>query len=127
MRHIKPLTIKLIAIFIILWVILGNIYDLSTRDDLAITLAFSLVEYLIGDLILLHYTNNFIGTIGDFGLAMAIIYVMTRDIAVTDEALTATLYASFAITFFECFFHKYMYRHVHSHFKNRHKENIATS
>ena len=121
MRHVKALAIKLIAIFIILWVFLRNVDGLSTQDILTITVAFSLVEYVIGDLILLRYTNNTISTIGDFGLAMIIIYVMTRDMTTADDLFTATLYASIGVTIFEYFFHKYVQRHIHDETQNNHR------
>lgn len=118
MKHVKALTIKLVSIFIILWAILGGIYGLSTGDILLITIVFGLIEYIVGDLILLRYTNNTIGTIGDFGLALIIMWFMARNMTTIDNLFTAVLIASIGVAIFEYFFHKYVYRNVYNHIDN---------
>lgn len=115
MEHIKALAIKLVALFIILWAILGGIYGLTAGDIMAITLTFGLIEYIVGDLVLLRYTNNTIATAGDFGLALIIIGLMVRNMTPIDNIFTAVLFASIGVTVFEHFFHKYVYQNVYHH------------
>jgi hypothetical protein len=112
MKHIKALAIKLVSIFVILWAILGGIYGIEIGDIFLITVVFGLIEYIVGDMILLRYTNNTIGTIGDFGLALLIFWVMIGGLTPVDNPLTAALIASIAVAVFEYFFHKYVYLYV---------------
>lgn len=114
MKHVKALAIKLVSIFVILWVILGGIYGVSISNILTITIVFGLIEYIIGDMILLRYTNNIIGTIGDFGLALVIFWFMLGNMTAIDNLFTATLFASIGVAVFEYFFHKYVYRNVYN-------------
>lgn len=115
LKHVKALAIKIVSIFIILLAILGGIYGLSTGDILFITIVFGLIEYIVGDLILLRYTNNTIGTIGDFGLALIIIWFMAGKMTTINNLFTATFIASIGVAIFEYFFHKYVYRNVYNH------------
>ena len=115
MKHLKALAIKLVSLFIILWVTLGLFFDIATSDILLITLVFGLIEYVVGDLILLRYTNNTVGTAGDFGLALLIIWLMVTNMTPEDTPFMAALIASVGVAIFEYFFHKYVYNNVYDH------------
>lgn len=115
LEHVKALAIKMISLFVILWAVLGGIYGVTVGNILTITITFSLIEYIVGDLLLLRYTNNITATAGDFGLALIIIGFMTRNMTTIDNIFTLTLIASICVTIFEYFFHKYVYRNVYNH------------
>lgn len=112
MRHLKALAIKLPSIFLISWLFLRGVEGLTTRDILIIALAFGIVEYLIGDLVLLRMANNTIATIADFTLALVVIWFMVNSMTPADDFFFAPLLASIGIAIFEYFFHKYVERNV---------------
>lgn len=112
MRHLKALAIKLPSIFLISWLFLRGVEGLTTRDILIIALAFGIVEYLIGDLVLLRKANNTIATIADFTLALVVIWFMVNSMTPADDFFFAPLLTSIGIAIFEYFFHKYVERNV---------------
>ena len=112
MRHLKALAIKLPSIFLISWLFLRGIEGLTTGDILIIALTFGIVEYLVGDLVLLRMANNTIATIADFTLALIVIWFMVNSMTPVDNFFMAPLLASIGIAIFEYFFHKYVERNV---------------
>lgn len=112
MRHVTALAIKLVSSFVLLWIIMGGIYGLSFGEILTISLVLGIVSYIIGDLILLRLTNNTVATIADFGLALAVIWVMSANLTLIDNLFTASLIAAAGVTIIEYFFHKYVSNNV---------------
>ena len=64
MEHVKLIGIKYFATFVLLYLVLGIAYGLTTSQILFISLL-SLAVYFIGDLFILSRTNNFIATFAD--------------------------------------------------------------
>ena len=112
MRHILALAIKLVLSYAILWFILGGIYGLSNNEIFRMALALGVLSYLIGDLLILRFTNNMVATIADFGLALLIIWVTTDAYTPVDALFGRVFMATIAITIFEYFFHKYVDRSI---------------
>ncbi len=122
MQHVKALAIKLPSIFIILWAILSGIFGVSIGNVLMLTVVFGLIEYIVGDLVLLRYTNNLVATMGDFGLALFMFWFMLGNMTTINDAFTASLIASIGVTVFEYFFHIYVYRNVYTHDDDQNRE-----
>ncbi|MBB6453545.1 hypothetical protein HNQ94_001994 [Salirhabdus euzebyi] len=112
MEHIKALAIKLVSCFVLLWLVLGGIYGLDFGDIVTISLVLGIAAYILGDLIILPLTNNTIATISDFGLALAVIWMMSSNLTPLDNLFTASLIAAIGVGIFEFIFHKYMARTV---------------
>lgn len=60
--HIARIAVKFISCLLVLGVILGMFYNFSFVDVLLITAVLGIVSYILGDLLLLRVTNNFIAT-----------------------------------------------------------------
>src|SRR5690606_33531476 len=75
-------------------------------------LALGVLSYLIGDLLILRFTNNMVATIADFGLALLIIWVTTDAYTPVDALFGRVFMATIAVTIFEYFFHKYVDRSI---------------
>lgn len=112
MKHLKALAIKLPVIFIISWLFLGRVEGLTTGDIVLIALTFGIVEYLVGDLLLLKRTNNTVATFADFGLALVVIWFMVNSMTPVNDYFLAPLLTSIGIAVFEYFFHKYVERNI---------------
>lgn len=112
MEHLRAIAIKFIASLVLLYVILGLMYDMSFTNVFLISLVLGIASYVIGDLFLLPRTNNIIATIADFGLAFMIIWLMGESLTYGDSLFTASLISAAGIALFEYFFHKYMARNV---------------
>ena len=123
MRHIRNLTVKFIATFAVLYIILGIFYDMSFGNVLSISLVLTLAAYLIGDMLILPRTNNTVATIADFGLAFLVIWLMGENITYGDSLIMPALISAAAIALFEAFLHK----SIAHQFRNEHNENLPQS
>ncbi|PLR87184.1 DUF2512 family protein [Bacillus sp. V33-4] len=106
MRHALAISIKFISTLIILGIILGIFYNLGFTEVLMITVVFTVLSYIMGDLLILRRTNNLSASIADFGIAFIVIYFMTRNVAFVDDVSTAALFSSIAIAFSEYLYHR---------------------
>lgn len=93
---------------VLLYVILGLMYDMSFSNVFLISLVLGLASYVIGDLFLLPKTNNTIATLADFGLAFMIIWILGESLTYGESLLLASLISAAGVAVFEYFFHKYV-------------------
>ncbi|MFD2627498.1 YndM family protein [Oceanobacillus kapialis] len=121
-HHIKSIAIKAVATLVLLYIVLGLVYEMPFGDILFITLTLGILSYLIGDLFILPRTNNTVATLSDFGLAFALIFMMSEGLEPGGGWLTPALISTFGIAACEAFFHKYMARQ----FKKDHTTSNAT-
>ena len=105
-KHFRALAVKFLASLVILYVILGLMYDMSFTNVFLISLVLGLASYVIGDLFLLPKTNNTIATLADFGLAFMVIWVLGESLTYGESLLLASLISAAVIAIFEYFFHK---------------------
>lgn len=113
MKHIKAFMIKAVSTFILLFVILGLLFNYSIGDIFILTLILGVVSYLLGDLMLLPRTSNLTATISDFAIALLItwFYLANNTISATNVFI-ASLLTAIGVTLFEIFFHRYMRKQV---------------
>lgn len=107
MEHVKLLSIKFVATFILLYLILGIGYGMAFGQILMISLL-SFATYYIGDILILERTNNLTATIADFVINFTLIYVLMSMMAFAGDMLMATFLSTLAITIYEIFFHLYV-------------------
>jgi len=108
MEHFKALAIKFIVSVALLYIILGLYYGMTFGSVFLITLILGIISYIVGDLGILPRTGNAIATLADFGLALAVIWVLISLLTATTNAFTMALFSAIAVTIFEFFFHRYM-------------------
>ncbi|MHC1684542.1 MAG: DUF2512 family protein [Clostridiaceae bacterium] len=108
MKHVWALISKFILVAIILSLILSSMTDLSLTEILSISLAVTVLAYIVGDLIILPISNNTIATIADAVLSLVVIYsynyIYTDRVISFNTAVTAAVVLGVG----EWFFHKYM-------------------
>ncbi|PTX48711.1 uncharacterized protein DUF2512 [Melghirimyces profundicolus] len=108
MRHFIALVLKFGLTTLILWIVLGALYDVPFTDVFLISTFLTLLGYL-GDVFLLPRVGNVIAAIGDFGLALITVWFMGIYRFDADVSLMGASFASAAmIALGEWFFHKYM-------------------
>jgi hypothetical protein len=108
MKHLRAIAIKFVVSLVLLYVILGVMYDMSFTNVFLISLVLGLASYVIGDLFLLPKTNNTIATMADFGLAFMVIWLLGESLTYGESLLLPSLIAAAGVAVFEYFFHKYM-------------------
>lgn len=108
MKHLKALLIKFVATFVLLYIILGLMYEMTFGEVFLLSAVLGVAAYLIGDMLILPRTNNAIATIADFGLAWLIIYRFADAMTLDDNVFTASLLATVGVALFELFFHRYL-------------------
>jgi hypothetical protein len=107
MKHVYALLIKYIMIVVIIGAVLGSLTDLTFSDILYISLALTIISYIIGDLLILSVTNNTVATIADVILALAVIYLFNF-ILINDISLGDAFIAALILGVGEWFYHKYV-------------------
>lgn len=113
MRHIKALAIKLIAVLVLSYIILGLFFNYSIGNVLTLTLLIWIVSYILGDLLLLPRTNNLTATISDFATAMILTWFYLANITYNENNLfLVSFILSIGVAIINWFFHKYMMSNV---------------
>ena len=74
MKHIGAILIKFIMTAVILEIVLQLVTALNWVEILTISVAVTVIAYLIGDLLILAISNNIVATIADAALAFVILY-----------------------------------------------------
>jgi hypothetical protein len=112
MNHTKAFLIKFISSLVLLYIILGVIYNMSLWHVFSITLVLGVISYILGDLIILPRTNNTVATISDFVLAFVLIWAMSKAFGYDRNTFTISLIASIGVAIFEFFYHLYVSKNV---------------
>lgn len=110
MKRLVSIGIKGIATLVLLYAILGLGYNMSFGRVLLITIVLGTISYIIGDLIVLPWSNNVVATAVDLGIAFAVIWGLN---AYSLNFHTLLLYFSSligaaAVAAFEYFYHIYL-------------------
>jgi hypothetical protein len=113
MESIKPYGIKLLLVFPVMWIILTLIFHISFWETTVIGIAVYIAAAYLGDLLILHKTNNITATISDLVLSFAVIwlglYIAGYD-SWENGALPA-LITGIILMAGEWFFHHYLIKH----------------
>lgn len=102
------MAIKFLGTLALLYIILGLFYGMTFGTVFTISLILGVVSYFVGDLGILPRTSNMVATIADFGLSLAVIWVMISWLTASTTAFTMSLVAAIGVTIFEYLFHNYI-------------------
>lgn len=108
MKHFAALLIKFVMVAVVLEIVLNLMTYLTFTDILLISLAVTILSYIIGDLLILPASNNTVATVTDFGLALVTIYMFNFILNVRLISFWNALVAAVVIGVGEWFFHKYL-------------------
>lgn len=119
MKHVTALFVKFVMVALVLEIVLNMLTDLTFTNILYISLAVTVLAYIIGDLLILPASNNTVATVADAVLALFTVYMFnflwnTREISFFDALIAAAV-----LGVGEWFFHKYVANKV---FPDRQKE-----
>lgn len=104
MEHISALGIKLIMVTLILGITLGLIGGADFGQVLLASAMVTLIAYVVGDLIILPATSNWIAVLADAGLVWATLRLMFATVAMGWPLLLSVV----GLAIGEYFFHAYM-------------------
>jgi hypothetical protein len=105
--HAILIAIKLVAVFVAMYVVLGLIYGVSSGNVFMLSVLLTVVAYLLGDLVILRRTTNIIATIADFGLAFVLLWLVgTYMINGGVNWFMASLVSAIVIGVLEAVFHR---------------------
>ena len=108
MKHPTALLIKFFLVTGVLWVMLGIFFDVSFWNVITLSVILTLVSFF-GDVYILPRIGTILGVIGDFALALLLIwmigaYFFTDSINWSMAALSSAIVIALA----EIFFHRMM-------------------
>jgi hypothetical protein len=113
MKHIVALILKLIAALVLLEVMLSLLTVLPMGRIALIALAVTVVSYLVGDLLILAFSNNTAATVCDIVLTFTVIYLFNYWPGFEPISVTAAVICTLILAVAEIFFHRYMVRMVY--------------
>jgi Protein of unknown function (DUF2512). len=112
MKHVIAVIIKFVMASVILEIVLSFLTVLTFGQILMISLAVTAVSYIIGDLLVLSFSNNTVATLADALLAFAVIFLFNYRYGIGIISYTNAIIASVVLAVGEWFFHKYVSRAV---------------
>ncbi|HWQ73718.1 MAG TPA: DUF2512 family protein [Syntrophomonas sp.] len=115
MKHLTVLVIKFVLAAVVTEIILGMYSNLSIREILLVSLAITVITYLIGDLLILYVFNNTVAAVADAGLCWLIIYLSNYMWPGRDVPLLSALSAAVVIGVGEVFLHMYVENNILHH------------
>jgi hypothetical protein len=104
--------VKFILIAIILEIVMNLLTPLLFGQILWISLAVTVISYLVGDLLILSISNNTIATLADVGIAWIVIYMFNSWSYYGSISVTNALISAICVGIGEWFFHKYIAKTV---------------
>ena len=104
MRHLTALVIKYLMIALVLGVILGLAGGASLSQILVVSAILTVIAYVIGDLMILPATENWIAVAADAAIAWAVLRYALPLVATGGRLLFSVI----AIGIGEYFFHMYV-------------------
>lgn len=108
MEHFKAMAVKFLATLAVLYIILGLFYGMTFGTVFWISLILGVISYFVGDLGILPRTSNMMATLADFGLSLAVIWIMISWLTASRTAFTMALISAIGVTIFEYLFHNYI-------------------
>ena len=121
MNHVKALVIKFLMIAVVLLIILTLFFDVPFMDTIWISLALTIIAYLMGDLMIFRKAGdrsdqnkrNAIATVSDIVVAFLVIWLLGDALAGDNvDIITPAIISALVIGGGEWFFHKYLDRSV---------------
>lgn len=91
-----------------MYLVLGLAFGMSFTSVVLIAVSLNAVAYIIGDLIILPRTNNYIATLADFGISLIMIWSLVSGMTAVENPVYITLIAATLIAMAEYFFHRYV-------------------
>ncbi|SHI10183.1 Protein of unknown function [Sporobacter termitidis DSM 10068] len=123
MKHLIALLFKFIMVFILLEIMLGLLTALSFGQALVVSIAVTAVSYLIGDLLVLAFSNNIVATLCDAVLSFLTIYLFNYWSNYPTISAVNAVICALVLAIGEIFFHRFMVRTV---YPNRRKSRKRT-
>ncbi|WP_430787611.1 DUF2512 family protein [Virgibacillus flavescens] len=108
MKHLKVLLLKSILLTLVLWLILGFVYEVSSTNIIITSLILTITSFIIGDLYALPKIGNVGASMIDFITAVTGIYIMGT--ILIDEVIplaSASILAAIGVTLSEILVHWY--------------------
>ena len=117
MNHVKALVIKFLMIAVVLLIILTLFFDVPFMDTIWISLALTIIAYLLGDLMIFRKAGdrsdqnkrNAIATVSDIVVAFLVIWLLGDALVGNNvDIITPAIISAIVIGGGEWFFHKYL-------------------
>lgn len=112
LRHIRALGTKTLAIVIISAILTPMFTDQPASHGIIIGVVFSVLAYLLGDLLILPASNNTVATAADMVLAALVYWSGVKLLKGTGLSVGELLFFAVVIGVSEWFLHKYLARFV---------------
>lgn len=110
--YTKAFLIKLIMTTAVLWIVLGVFYSVPTTNILIASVLLTVIGFL-GDIFVLPKIGNVWSAIGDFFLALVVVWILASNIFnATHTLATASFVSALLLMMGELFLHRYMESHI---------------
>ena len=107
MKHIVAIILKFIIVLVLLEITLSLLTALTVSHILIISLAVTLISYVIADLLIMGLSNNTVATSCEAILTFLTIYFLSYWMGYGFIAIGPILVSTAVLAFAQWFFHKY--------------------
>ncbi|CAH0344116.1 YndM family protein [Bacillus sp. CECT 9360] len=112
MRHLRTIMVKFVSTLVLLYIVLSLAFGMSFTSVVLIAVTLNVVAYIIGDLVILPRTNNYIATLADFSISLIIIWSLVSGMTTVGNPIYITFIAATLIAMFEYLYHRYVARNT---------------
>jgi hypothetical protein len=119
MKHIVALILKFVMVAVLLEIMLSLLTNQTIGQILVVSIAVTVVSYLLGDLLILAFSNNTGATVCDAILAFVTIYLFNYWSNYPRVSVLAAAISTLVLAVGEIFFHRYMVKTVYPNRERR--------
>ena len=113
MRHLEALVVKFLMVAVILEIVLRFMTTLTFGQILTVALTVTIVSYLIGDLLVLRFTGNFLATIADFVVILFTVYAFNSFFYRPGISFMDAFWTALILGVAEAAFHRFVNNRLH--------------
>lgn len=112
MKHVVAFMVKYLMVGVLLEIVLIALTPLGIGQIALIAFAVTLVSYIVGDLLVLNFSNNTVATLIDLLITFGTIYFFNYRYGMGTLTYQDCAVATVVVGVGEWFFHRYMARSV---------------
>jgi hypothetical protein len=108
MKHIVAIVLKFIVVLVLLEILLSLLTDLTITEILVISAAVTLISYLVGDILILPFSNNAVATLCDAILIFLAIWLFNYVPVYSYIGVGDAIVCAVVLGVVEIFYHRYV-------------------
>ncbi|MEL4105273.1 DUF2512 family protein [Oscillospiraceae bacterium WX1] len=120
MKHLVAILFKFVIVLVLLEILLNLMTALTVGQIFMISLAVTVVGYIIVDLLILSHSNNMVATLCNAVLSFLTIYSFNFWSRYPSFSIGAAIFSAIILAVGDWFFHRYLVRSIYPNRRKHH-------